>query len=121
MKESFTDDILLVAQWFVCLDYSLQQQREEMNYKERQNTTIAKLRSLKIIPLKEQPYLVSVNEFNKQTILFPFRNTARHSKHLKLVLDDIPTLDEELLNFIEEKYPQRMDYIKRLLRNLGQN
>ncbi|CAF3697074.1 unnamed protein product [Rotaria sordida] len=114
-----TSAIEQIAQWIVCLDYSLQQQREEMNYKERENDTILKLKQLKIIPLKDQSHLVSIDEFDKHTISFPPDKSTPFSKHLKLVLDDIPTLDEQLLNFIEDKYPRRIDSIKRLLQNLG--
>ncbi|CAF2658198.1 unnamed protein product [Rotaria sp. Silwood2] len=114
-----TSAIEQIAQWLVCLDYSLQQQREEMNYKERENDTITKLKQLKIIPLKDQSHLVSVDEFSKHTISFPPDKSTQFSKHLKLILDDIPILDEQLLNFIEDKYPRRVDSIKRLLLNLG--
>ncbi|CAF4681057.1 unnamed protein product [Rotaria sp. Silwood1] len=114
-----TSTIEQIAQWLVCLDYSLQQQREEMNYKERENDTITKLKKLKIIPLKDHSRLVSVDEFDKHTISFPPNKSTPFSKHLKLVLDDIPTLDEQLLNFIEDKYPRRVDSIRRLLLNLG--
>jgi predicted protein tyrosine phosphatase len=83
--------------------------------------TITKLKQLKIIPLKQQTHLVSIDEFNKHAISFPLDKSIRFSKHLKLVLDDIPTLDEQLLHFIEDKYPRRFDSIKRLLQRLGKN
>ncbi|CAF1395347.1 unnamed protein product [Rotaria sordida] len=116
-----TSAIEQIAQWLVCLDYSLQQQRQEINFKARESDTINKLKQLKIIPLKDQSQLVSVNEFDKYPISFPWEKSIKYSKHLKLVLDDIPTIDEQLLNFIEDKYPRRLDSIKRLLQNLGIN
>ncbi|CAF4156233.1 unnamed protein product, partial [Rotaria magnacalcarata] len=109
----------LVAQWLACLDYSLQEQREDMNYKERESETIAKLKKLKIIPLKDHSRLVSVDEFDKHAISFPLSKSNNFSKHLKLVLDDLPTVDEQLINFIEDKYPRRADSIQRLFQNLG--
>jgi hypothetical protein len=83
--------------------------------------TIAKLKQMKIIPIKQRACLVSVNEFDKYAISFPLDKAIRYSKHLKLVLDDVPTLDEQLLNFIEDKHPRRVDSIKRLLQKLGKN
>ncbi|CAF1531360.1 unnamed protein product, partial [Adineta steineri] len=113
-----------IAQWLVCLDYSLQQKREQMHFdhehdEQEEKETIIKLKQMKILPLKQQSYLVSVNEFDKHAISFPLDKSVLFSKHLKLVLNDIPTLDEQLLNFIEDKYPRRYDSIKHLLQNLG--
>ncbi|CAF3404047.1 unnamed protein product [Rotaria socialis] len=108
-----------IAQWLACLDYSLQEQREEMNYKERESETIAKLKKLKIIPLKDHSRLVSVDEFDKHAISFPLSKSNKFAKHLKLVLDDLPTVDEQLINFIEDKYPRRAESIQRLFQNLG--
>ncbi|CAF3761406.1 unnamed protein product [Adineta steineri] len=111
-----------IAQWLVCLDYSLQQKREQIDFdhdEQEEKETIIKLKQMKILPLKQQSYLVSVNEFDKHAISFPLDKSVRYSKHLKLVLNDIPTLDEQLLNFIEDKYPRRYDSIKHLLKNLG--
>jgi hypothetical protein len=87
----------------------------------RETETITKLKQLKIIPLRQQSYLVSINEFDEHAIYFPPQKSIHFSKHLKLVLDDVPTLDEQLLDFIEDKYPQRVDSIKKLLRKLGEN
>lgn len=87
----------------------------------QEKDTITKLKQMKIIPLKQQSYLVSVDEFDTQNILFPLNKTTQYSKHLRIVLDDIPTLDEQLLNFIEDKHPRRMESIKRLLQKLGEN
>lgn len=92
-----------------------------MNFKARESDTINRLKQLKIIPLKNQSQLVSVDEFEKHTITFPLEKSVKYEKHLKLVLDDIPTVDEQLLNFIEDKYPRRFDSIKRLLKNLGKH
>ncbi len=91
-----------------------------MHYTTREKDTIAKLKQLKIIPIKQQSYLVSVDEFEKNTISFPLNKAVRYSKHLKLVLDDVPTLDEQLLDLIEDKHPRRIDSIKRLLQKLGE-
>jgi hypothetical protein len=87
----------------------------------RERETITKLKQLKIIPLRQQPYLVSIDEFDELAIKLPLDKSTRYSKHLKLVLDDVPTLDEQLLDFIEDKYPQRVDSIRTLLRKLGEN
>lgn len=76
---------------------------------------------MKIIPLKQQSYLVSVDEFDTYAISFPLDKTIKFSKHLKTVLDDIPTLDEQLLTVIEDKHPRNFDSIKRLLQKLGKN
>jgi hypothetical protein len=81
---------------------------------------MAELKKMKIIPLKDQTRLVSIEEFDQQTILFPLDKKKSYSKYLRLVLEDTPIIDERLLDYIEEKYPRRSDSIKRLLRNLGQ-
>src|SRR5438105_1942202 len=83
--------------------------------------TISKLKNMKIIPLKDQSRLVSVDEFDKNGISFPLNKSIAYSKHFRIVLDDIPTLDEQLLNIIDDKYPRRIDSIKKLLRKLGKN
>ena len=115
---------LLVAQWLVCLDYSLEQQRKDMHSdvdhdEKREKDTITKLKQLKIIPLRQQPNLVSIDEFDEHAIKLPLDKSTPYSKHLKLVLDDVPTVDEQLLNFIEVEYPKRVDSIAVLLRKLG--
>jgi hypothetical protein len=117
---------ILVAQWLVCLDYSLQQQRDQLPYNNIHNETqeketISKLKQMKIIPLKDQSRLVSVSDFEKHGITFPLNKSIAYSTHFRIVLDDIPRLDEQLLDFIEDKYPRRVDSIKKLLRKIGKN
>ena len=77
------------------------------------------LKQMKIIPLKEQTRLVSIQEFHERAILFPLDKSTPYEKHLKLVLEDLPTLDERLIDYIEKKYPRRLESIKRLLKDLG--
>jgi hypothetical protein len=91
------------------------------HHEKEEKETISKLKHMKIIPLKDQSRLVSVNEFDKHGISFPLNKSIPYSKHFRIVLDDIPRLDEQLLNFIEDKYPRRIESIKKLLRKLGKN
>jgi hypothetical protein len=77
------------------------------------------LKQMKIIPLKDQTRLVSIEEFNQRAILFPIDKSAPYEKHLKIVLEDLPTIDEKLLEYIEKKYPRRLESIKSLLKDLG--
>ena len=92
-----------------------------MHHATREKETIAKLKQLKMIPLKQQAYLVSVDEYEKHGISFPPPKSSQYSKHLKLVLEDLPTLDEQLLDYIEDKHPRQLESIKRLLQKLGKN
>jgi len=82
-------------------------------------TTMDQLKQMKIIPLKDQTRLVSIEEFNQRAILFPIDKSAPYEKHLKIVLEDLPTIDEKLLEYIEKKYPRRLESIKSLLKDLG--
>lgn len=115
--------MLLVAQWFICLDYSLQQQREQLAsaalQKKKMDETLAKLKKMKIIPLKSQAYFVSMEEYEKNTVLFPWEKSKKYSKDLKLILEDVPVIDSDLLAFIEEQHPRRLDSIRKLLQKLG--
>ena len=115
---------VLVAQWLVCLDYVLLNQRDpahsgSMSEHKRQEEIIAKLKQMKIIPLKQEQHLVSIAELDKGTVLFPLDKSNRYAKSLALVLNDVPLLDDQLLNFIEDNYPRRNDSIKKLLIKLG--
>ncbi|CAF4895911.1 unnamed protein product [Rotaria sp. Silwood1] len=112
------------AQWLLCIDYILQQQQENEqsrgSHNERiETTTIAELKQLKIIPLNGQSRLVSIDEYNEQVILFPLSKTAQYKKPFKIVLDDLPRLDERLLEYIENKCPRRYESIECLLKKLG--
>jgi hypothetical protein len=80
---------------------------------------ILKLKQMKFIPLETHPYLASINEFQENTIYLPMMKEEKYSKDLKIVLDDIPTIDKRLIQSIEERYPQRWDSIKQLLLKLG--
>ncbi|CAF1649386.1 unnamed protein product, partial [Didymodactylos carnosus] len=55
---------------------------------EQRVTSMAELKKMKIIPLRQQTRLVSVEEFDQRAILFPFDKTIRYEKHLKIVLED---------------------------------
>jgi hypothetical protein len=105
----------------VCLDYSLVEEQKEMHHTIDKKETIKQLKKLKMIPLKHRSHLVSADEFEQLGISFPLEKSDRLSKYLKLILDDLPTLDEQLLDFIEDKHPRRIESIKRLLRELGKN
>jgi hypothetical protein len=116
--------LILVAQWFLCIDYSLQQEREQPGFNLDENnsneiTTMDQLKQMKIIPLKDQSRLVSIEEFNQRAILFPLDKSTKFDKHLRIVLEDLPTIDERLLQYIENKYPRRLESIKSLLKDLG--
>ncbi|CAF3529276.1 unnamed protein product, partial [Rotaria sp. Silwood2] len=54
----------------------------------------------------------------ERAIFFPFDKSIPYAKHLKIVLEDLPTIDERLLDYIEKKYPRRLESIKRLLKDL---
>ncbi|CAF4554662.1 unnamed protein product [Rotaria sp. Silwood2] len=120
-----TTNIEQIAQWLLCIDYSLQQERERPGFNndddndENEMTTMNELKQLKIIPLRHQSRLVSFDEFEERTILFPLDKSIKFEKHLKIILDDLPTIDNRLLDYIEDKYPRRIDSVKTLLTNLG--
>lgn len=116
--------MLLVAQWFLCIDYSLQQEREKPGFNlddddGAQVTSMTELRKMKIIPLRDQKRLVSIDEFDQRAILFPLDKKVAYAKHLRIVLEDTPIIDERLLNYIENQYPRRFESVKRLLKELG--
>jgi len=119
-----TTTIEQIAQWFLCIDYSLQQERERPGFnfddnEQTETTTMDQLKQMKIIPLKDQTRLVSIEEFNQRTILFPLDKSIKYEKHLKIILEDLPTIDERLIEYIEKKFPRRLESIKHLLRDLG--
>lgn len=116
--------MLLVAQWFLCIDYSLQQEREKPGFNlddddGAQVTSMTELRKMKIIPLRDQKRLVSIDEFDQRAILFPLDKKVAYAKHLRIVFEDTPIIDERLLNYIENQYPRRFESVKRLLKELG--
>ncbi|CAF2946901.1 unnamed protein product, partial [Rotaria sp. Silwood2] len=118
-----TTSIEQIAQWFLCIDYSLQQEREKPGFNidddnQKEQTTIEQLKQMKIIPLKDQTQLVSIDQYQERAILFPLDKSIPYPKHLKIVLEDLPTIDERLLIYIETKYPRRLESIKRLLKDL---
>ncbi|CAF3642825.1 unnamed protein product, partial [Rotaria sp. Silwood2] len=99
----------------------LQQQQEgeqtRGGHNERVETTsITELKQLKIIPLNGHSRLVSIDEYYEQVILFPLSKTAQYKKPFKIVLNDLPTLDERLLQYIEDKFPRRYESIVNLLK-----
>ncbi|CAF2878871.1 unnamed protein product [Rotaria sp. Silwood2] len=119
-----TSSIEQIAQWLLCIDLILQQQQEgeqtRGGHNERVETTsITELKQLKIIPLNGHSRLVSIDEYYEQVILFPLSKTAQYKKPFKIVLNDLPTLDERLLQYIEDKFPRRYESIVNLLKRLG--
>ncbi|CAF3179029.1 unnamed protein product [Rotaria sp. Silwood2] len=103
-----TTNIEQIAQWFLCIDYSLQQERERPGFNidddnQREQTTIEQLKQMKIIPLKDQTQLVSIEQYQERAIFFPLDKSISYAKHLKIVLEDLPTIDERLLDYIEKK------------------
>ncbi|CAF2662196.1 unnamed protein product [Rotaria sp. Silwood2] len=119
-----SERIPVFTQWFLCIDYSIQQQRENPEFNlsddgESEMTSMNELRRMKIIPLRDQARLVSIDEFDQRTILFPLDKKTPYAKYLRVVLEDTLMIDERLLNLIEEKYPRRFESIKRLLKELG--
>lgn len=109
----------------LCIDYILQQQQENeqvrSSYNERyETTTIAELKQLKIIPLSGHSRLVSMDEYDGKVILFPLSKQFQCNKPFKIVLDDLPRLDERLLKYIEDKFPRRYESIECLLKKLGE-
>lgn len=104
----------------------MQQEREKPGFNndgddDTEITTMAELKQLKIIPLRQQSRLVSLDEFENRAILFPPDKSIKFAKHLNIVFDDLPTIDDRLLDYIEDKYPRRLDSIKLFLTNLGTN
>ncbi|UJR16805.1 hypothetical protein I4U23_003704 [Adineta vaga] len=119
-----TTSIEQIAQWFLCIDYSLQQEREKPSFnlddtEHNELTTIDQLKKLKIIPLQEQTRLVSIEEMKERVILFPLDKSTQFSKYLKLAAEGLPTIDQRLIEYIEKKYPRRLDSIKNLLKSIG--
>ncbi|CAF1666475.1 unnamed protein product, partial [Adineta ricciae] len=120
-----TSSIKQIAQWLVCIDYVLEQQQQEHEqsrggYSEKdESATINELKQLKIIPLRGQARLISMDEYNNEVILFPLPKINQYTKPFKIILDDISQLDERLLECIEAEFPRRYDSIVSLLRKLG--
>ena len=113
-----------MAQWLICLDYSLQQQRVQNSFDssyKKKDDTFDRLKQLKIIPLQSCSYLISLDEYQNNTIYFPLDKSKNYARHLRLVLDDVPILDEQLMNFIAEKYPQRFQLCRKLLEKFGRD
>ncbi len=83
----------LVAQWFLCIDYSLQQEREKPGFtfddnNEKEETTIEHLKQLKIIPLHNQTQLVSIEQFKNWAILFPLDKSTPYANSNVLIFVD---------------------------------
>ena len=102
----------------------MQQEREQRGFSTdsddpEEKTTIQQLKQMKIIPLKNQEQLVSIEQIQEGTILFPLEKTIQYQKYLRLVYDDLPTLDGSLIDLIEKKYPHRLESIKALLKEMG--
>lgn len=105
------------------MDYSLQQQREQLVsdtlQKKKMDETIVKLKKMKIIPLKSQSYFTSIEEYEKNTIYLPWEKSKKYAKDLRLILEDVPVIDEQFLSYIEEQHPKRFDSIRKLILRLG--
>lgn len=111
----------------LCIDSIIEQQQQE-NGQLRGSIThsegleaskLRELKQLKIFPLSGHSHLVSIDEYKDQVILFPLPKTAQYKKPFKIILNDLPRLDERLLEYIEDKFPRRYDSIVCLLKNLG--
>ncbi|CAF1258977.1 unnamed protein product [Adineta steineri] len=119
-----TTTIEQIAQWFLCIDYSFQQERDQPDFNYNDNdqneiTTMDQLKQMKIIPLQQQTRLVSIEEMKDKAIFFPLDKSTEFAKYLKLVAEGLPTIDERLMEYIEKKYPRRLNSIKDLLKKLG--
>ncbi|CAF1279749.1 unnamed protein product [Adineta steineri] len=118
-----TTTIEQIAQWFLCIDYSFQQERDQPDFNYNDNdqneiTTMDQLKQMKIIPLQQQTRLVSIEEMKDKAIFFPLDKSTEFAKYLKLVAEGLPTIDERLMEYIEKKYPRRLNSIKDLLKKL---
>ncbi|CAF0986825.1 unnamed protein product [Adineta steineri] len=108
-----------VAQWFICLDYSLQEQHAFDRWQNKKDDTFDRLKLLKIIPLQFSKHLVSLHEFQHDTIFFPLNKSTKYARHLRLILDDVPILDHRLIIYIEDHYSRRFQSCRKLLEKLG--
>ncbi|CAF3365211.1 unnamed protein product [Rotaria sp. Silwood2] len=104
-----------IAQWLLCLHYSL----EQMKYLNDIDDDTVQLKELKMIPIENQAELVSTNEM---IIFFPDTKQAESThidqKFTKL-LNDLPTIKTELFHYIKQNYPDRLQEIKELMRKFG--
>jgi hypothetical protein len=64
---------------------------------------------------------VSIEQFKDRAILFPLDKSTPYAKYIRLVYQDLPTIDQRLLDYIEKKYPHRLESIISLLKDLGMN
>jgi hypothetical protein len=64
---------------------------------------------------------VSIEQFKDRAILFPLDKSIPYAKYIRLVYQDLPTIDQRLLDYIEKKYPHRLESIMSLLKDLGMN
>ncbi|CAF3937199.1 unnamed protein product, partial [Rotaria sordida] len=114
-QQSLNSSIEQITQWLLCLNYSL----EQMKYLNDIDDDTIQLKELKMIPIENQPELVSPNEM---IIFFPdiTQTEFRHvdQKLIKL-LNDLPTVKVELFHYIEQNYPDRLQDIKELLKKFG--
>lgn len=115
-QHSLISSIESIAQWLLCLNYSL----EQMKYSCDTDDDEIQLKDLKMIPIESQNELVSTNEMK---IFFPdtkekISNDGNEQKLMKF-LNDLPTVKIELFNYIEQNYADRLPDIKDLLKKCG--
>ncbi|CAF4224734.1 unnamed protein product, partial [Rotaria sp. Silwood2] len=114
-QQSSTSSIEQIAQWLICLNYSL----EQMKYLSYSDDDTIQLKELKMIPIENQTELVSTNEM---TIFFPDTtqmNSTEIDRKLIKLLNDLPTVKIELFHYIEQNYIDRLQEIKELLKKFG--
>ncbi|CAF4753864.1 unnamed protein product [Rotaria socialis] len=121
-----TSSIEQIAKWLLCINYIIEQQQQEngqlrdsgTHTEEIEASKLRELKQLKIFPLSGHSQLVSMDEYKDQVILFPLPKTAQYKKPFKIILNDLPRLDERLIEYIEDKFARRYDSIVCLLKKL---
>lgn len=115
-QQSTNSSIEQIAQWLMCLNYSL----EQMKYIDsHDDDDTVQLKDLKMIPIENQAELVSTNEM---TIFFPDTTQnilAENDRKFVHLLNDLPTVKIELLNYLEQNHADRFEEIKDLLKKFG--
>jgi hypothetical protein len=103
----------VAAQWLVCVGYYFQQRDKN------ENELLKRLKQVKLFPLDSHTHLISIDEFKNKTLLLPFAKTAKFAKNLRTVIEEIPALDQGLIQFVEEHHPTRAKHFIELLKKIG--
>lgn len=102
-----------IAQWLICLNYSL----DQMKYLDNNNDDdTIHLKELKMIPIENQTELVSTNEM---TIFFPHTPSTKIDQKFLQLLNDLSTVKRELFDYIKQNYNDRLEEIIKLLKKFG--